>query len=111
VTNQFEGATALDGGAGFAAGQSGTLWLATNASPPSVPMPGVSLSAIAQPQGGGMVLQWSGVGGASCQVESSTDLVNWRPFGAVMTSSNGPNTLILPVGADPGTFFRLVPTQ
>ncbi len=111
-TNQFTGATNLSGGAGFAASQTGTLWLSTNQSPPLVqaaaPMP-VAVSVAVDPPSGNLILQWCGAGGVACQVQASTDLIHWQPYGGAMVSSNGPNALALPVGSDPGTFFRLVP--
>jgi hypothetical protein len=109
-TNQFTGTTAVSGGGGFVAGQSGTLWLSTNTSSPIVtnvaPVP-VAVDV----QTGNLMLQWSGGGGVPCQVQTSTDLIHWQPWGGALLSSNGPNTLNLPVGADSGTFFRLVVAQ
>jgi hypothetical protein len=111
-TNQFTGTTTVSGGAGFAAGQSGTLWITTNLDDLIViAAPQVPLSAVEEVQGGNLILQWNGVGGVNCQAQSSSDLIHWQPCGSVMVSSNGPNTLVLPVGADPGTFFRLVPVR
>jgi hypothetical protein len=111
-TNQFAGTTTVSGGAGFASGQSGTLWLATNfTSPIVVGAPPVLLSAVAGQQGGNLSLQWSGSCGATCQLQSSTDLIHWQSCSDVIISSNGANTLVLPVGGDPAMFFRLVPAQ
>jgi hypothetical protein len=71
----------------------------------------VSLSVTPTAQGGTFNLLWNGATGASYQVESSTDLVHWQSFGGVMTGSNGVNSIVLPIGADPGTYFRLVPAN
>jgi hypothetical protein len=109
-TNVFSGVTSATGGTGFANGQSGTIYVSTNGSfvvlPPSVALvPQVGLSTT------NLNLQWAGSGGWSYQVELSRDLILWRPYGPPSTSSNGPNVLVLPIGPDSGTFFRLVLTN
>ena len=109
-TNQFAGTMTVSGGAGFASGQSGTLWLATNLnSPIAIAQSPVLLSAVAGLPGGNLSVRWSGSGEATCQLQSSPDLVHWQPSANAIISISGTNTLTLPVGRDPGTFFRLVP--
>jgi hypothetical protein len=77
----------------------------------SIVAPAVSLAVGAGTQGSNFNLLWNGAQGANYQVESSTDLVNWTPVGPVMAGSNGVNSVALAIGADPGTFFRLVPAN
>jgi hypothetical protein len=107
MTNAFAGTTTASGGAGFASGQSGTLYTSTNGSFSVFPPP-VPLTSSVGPNGASLNLQWTGLGGMSYQVEFSRDLIHWQPYGAPLISSRGPNFLVLPIGIDSGTFFRLV---
>jgi len=109
-TNTFDGAITASGGTGFASGQSGTVYISTNGSflvfPPSVVIvPG------AETNNSSLKLQWTGSGGVSYQAEFSRDLTHWQLYGSPIVSSNGLNVLVLPIGSDAGTFFRLVLTQ
>jgi hypothetical protein len=73
--------------------------------------PAVPLSVAAGPLGASLNLQWSGVPGAAYQLQSSTDLVHWQPCNDPIAGSNGMINVAVPVGSDPGTFFRLVPAN
>jgi hypothetical protein len=89
-------------GVPMAAPYSGSIYIA---------LPPVPLTVIPASQPGAFSMVWNGSGGINYQVQSSTDLVHWQPFGEVMAASNGINSIALPVGSDPGTFFRLVPAN
>ncbi len=52
-------------------------------------------------------LNWYGVSGATYQVYSSTDLVNWAPFGPPVQGANGPAIVIVPTTNAPLLFFQL----
>ncbi len=111
-TNAFAGETTVSGGAGFASGQSGTLYTSTNLPPlvlarESFPPP-IALAGSVVPSGASLNLTWIGSGGVSYQAEISRDLTHWQPCGPPIISSNGPNSLLLPLGLDSGTFLRLV---
>jgi hypothetical protein len=58
-------------------------------------------------QGGNLNLSWFGVGGVNYQVQSSTDLINWLPYGPPIAGANGMTTLTVPRGSQPQMFFRL----
>jgi hypothetical protein len=110
-TNLFSGATNVVGGVGFAAGQDGTLWLSTDPDGQGENSKPVPVGVGMDPQSGNLILQWNGIAGqATCQAESSIDLINWQPVGNPVPISNGMNTLVLPLGKDPGTFYRLITT-
>jgi hypothetical protein len=89
-------------GVPMAASYSGSIYIA---------LPPVPLTVIPGSQAGAFNMVWNGATGINYQVQSSTDLVRWRPFGEVMAGSNGVNSIALPVGSNPGTFFRLVPAN
>ena len=89
-------------GVPMAAPYSGSIYIA---------LPPVPLTVIPASQPGAFSMVWNGAGGINYQVQSSTDLVHWQPFGEVMAGSNGVNSIALSVGSDPGTFFRLVPAN
>jgi hypothetical protein len=72
-----------------------------------LPPPVVLISSVVT-NNASLNLQWTGLGGLSYQTEFSRDLIYWQPYGSPIISSNGPNVLVLPVGADSGTFYRLV---
>jgi hypothetical protein len=69
----------------------------------------VTSSALAlnsQRQGAGLSLGWYGINGVSYQLLYSTDLVNWAPYGAPITGTNGQMTIIAPIDNTPEKFFR-----
>jgi hypothetical protein len=53
------------------------------------------------------VVSWQGLPGANYQVYSSTDLVNWLPFGAAVTGSNGLIQIFVPTNGGPAQFFSV----
>ncbi len=55
-----------------------------------------------------IVLNWQGLPGVSYQIYSSSNLVNWLPFGAAVAGSNGPvQIIIVPTGGGPMQFFSV----
>jgi hypothetical protein len=74
----------------------------------SILPPPVALGSSVGSNGSSLNLQWTGLGGVSYQAEVSSDLTHWQPYGPPIISSNGPNFLVVQVGPDSGTFFRLV---
>ena len=54
-----------------------------------------------------VVVNWFGVPGVSYQLYSSTNLVDWLPYGAPIVGSNVVVELPVPVNNDPAKFFRL----
>ena len=52
-------------------------------------------------------LYWTGISGVTYQVWSSTNLINWFPFGPALPGSNGPMQLVLSNGNSRMQFFRL----
>ncbi|HEX4120467.1 MAG TPA: hypothetical protein VH619_07620, partial [Verrucomicrobiae bacterium] len=94
LSNTFAGLISAYGGPGYFSGGVGSVF--------------TLLTVGAVTQGNSLDLIWNGEAGADYQVESSTDLVNWTAVGPPMAGSNGVNSVALPIGTDPGTFFRLV---
>jgi hypothetical protein len=112
-TNDFSGVLIANGGYGFAAGGTGTIFLSTNAEPLIVlpelqPAPPV----IAQTADLSTVtLAWTGSAGASYQVQSSPDLLNWQSYGGVISGVDGAMSVSVAMNAQQHWFFRLVPVQ
>jgi hypothetical protein len=52
-------------------------------------------------------LGWQAISGVNYQVYSSTDLINWLPYGAAFTGSNGPVQILVPIGGSPMQFFSV----
>jgi hypothetical protein len=112
ASNEFTGTMTALGGAGFAPGGNGTLFYSTNNMLPTLPvMPGAPtpLLVTQPPSTSLLILTWTGVGGASYQVQFSTNLVNWQPCGGVISGNDGAMNLSLPMGAEPQGYFRLAP--
>ncbi|EEF58394.1 carboxypeptidase-like regulatory domain-containing protein [Pedosphaera parvula] len=57
------------------------------------------------------VLSWQAIPGVNYQVYSSTNLINWLPYGSALTGSNGPVQFPVPIGDGPQQFFRVQPTD
>ncbi|HEX5218167.1 MAG TPA: carboxypeptidase-like regulatory domain-containing protein [Verrucomicrobiae bacterium] len=55
----------------------------------------------------GLSLSWGGLPGVLYQPESSTNLVNWSPYGPPLPGTNGLMHLLVPTDADPLKFVRL----
>jgi hypothetical protein len=54
------------------------------------------------------VFSWQGLPGVSYQVYSSTNLINWLPYGAAVTGSNGPlQIIIVSTNGGPAQFFSV----
>jgi len=57
------------------------------------------------------VLGWLGLPGINYQVYSSTDLINWLPYGSGFTGSNAPIQIVVPMGGvGPAQFFSVQTT-
>jgi hypothetical protein len=55
-----------------------------------------------------VVFNWQGLPGVSYQVYYSTNLMNWLPYGAAITGSNGPvQIIIVPTNGGPAEFFSV----
>jgi hypothetical protein len=52
-------------------------------------------------------LGWYGISGVNYQVYSSTNLMNWVPYGVPITGSNSVIQLTVPVGNQPQMFFQV----
>ena len=61
-------------------------------------------------QGGGMKLCWFGASGVNYQVECSTNLVDWTPYGGPIAGTNGPISIAAP-GNVSQMFFKFQPAQ
>jgi hypothetical protein len=61
--------------------------------------------------GAGLTLNWSGLPGVTYQPESSTNLVEWLPYGPPLPGANGPMQLLVPTSGDPLKFVRLRATN
>jgi hypothetical protein len=60
-----------------------------------------------QLQGTNLSLNWQGIPGVAYQPFWSTNLVNWFPYGSLLSGSNGVMRLWVPVDDDPMKFFRI----
>jgi hypothetical protein len=66
-----------------------------------------ALALSSQRQGTSVTLNWYGLNGVSYQVLYSTNLVNWSPYSQVVTGSNVPVSLVVPIDVTrPADFFR-----
>ena len=64
------------------------------------------LTLTAQVQGSTLNLTWYGLNGVSYQVLSSSNLVDWAPYGSALLGTNGPMSLAVPLGTESMKFFR-----
>jgi len=71
--------------------------------------PAVPLSVAVGQQSTNLNLHWDAVSGVNYQLQSSTNLIDWQCCGAALQGCNGPMNVALPVGSEPGLFFRLAP--
>jgi hypothetical protein len=55
----------------------------------------------------GLSLSWNGIPGVLYQPESSTNLVNWLPYGPALSGTNGLMELLVPTTGLPLNFVRL----
>jgi hypothetical protein len=69
-----------------------------------------SLLLTSQPQGSNIKLACYGINGVTYQMQSSTNLVDWVPFGSPVIGSNCQLSVLAPVSASPQQFFRFVTT-
>jgi hypothetical protein len=65
------------------------------------------LALTVQAHGVNLHLGWQHIEGASYQLLWSTNLVDWLPYGPALLGTNGPMSLVVPLGAEPGKFFRI----
>ncbi len=57
--------------------------------------------------GANFMLNWQALPGVNYQVYSSSNLVNWLPYGGVLSGSNGTVQVAVPVGTGPMQFFSV----
>jgi len=57
--------------------------------------------------GTNLSIDWVGIAGVTYQPESSTNLVNWLPYGPPLPGANGGMQLLVPTDGDPLKFVRL----
>jgi hypothetical protein len=53
------------------------------------------------------MMNWFGISGVTYQLYSSTNLVDWLPYGDAFPGTNGPVVLPVPTTGDPARFFRV----
>jgi hypothetical protein len=54
-----------------------------------------------------LTMSWYGISGVTYQIYSSTNLVDWLPYGTAFPGTNGLVVLPMPTGGDPARFFRV----
>jgi hypothetical protein len=54
-----------------------------------------------------LMMNWFGISGVTYQLYSSTNLVDWLPYGDAFPGTNGPVELLVPTVGDPARFFRV----
>jgi len=54
-----------------------------------------------------LMMNWLGISGVTYQLYSSTNLVDWLPYGDAFPGTNGPVELPVPTTGDPARFFRV----
>jgi hypothetical protein len=54
-----------------------------------------------------LMMNWFGISGVIYQLYSSTNLVDWLPYGDAFPGTNGPVELLVPTVGDPIRFFRV----
>jgi hypothetical protein len=54
-----------------------------------------------------LMMNWLGISGVTYQLYSSTNLVDWLPYGDAFPGTNGPVELLVPTVGDPARFFRV----
>ena len=54
-----------------------------------------------------LMLNWFGISGVTYQLYSSTNLVDWLPYGDPFPGTNGPVVLPVPTTDDPARFFQV----
>ncbi len=54
-----------------------------------------------------LMMNWFGISGVTYQLYSSTNLVDWLPYGDPFPGTNGPVVLPVPTTGDPARFFRV----
>jgi len=70
-------------------------------------VPTIAPSLASSLAGTNLSLAWTGLAGITYQAWSSTDLMNWVPYGNAIPGANGPMQILLPVDASPAVFFRI----
>ena len=58
-------------------------------------------------QADNLMMNWYGISGVTYQLYSSTNLVDWLPYGNAFPGTNGPVALLVPTTGDPARFFRV----
>ncbi|MGP8052655.1 MAG: beta strand repeat-containing protein [Limisphaerales bacterium] len=54
-----------------------------------------------------LMMNWFGISGVTYQLYSSTNLVDWLPYGNAFPGTNGPVLLPIPINGEPMSFFRV----
>ena len=65
----------------------------------------IAPTLMAGKSGTNLILGWQGLPDVSYQVYTSTNLVNWAPYGAALAVTNGPAQVVVPIGTNPQQFF------
>lgn len=58
-----------------------------------------------------LILGWQAIPGVTYQIYSSTDLINWTPYGGAMSGSNGTVQVLVPTRGGPQQFFSVKPSD
>jgi hypothetical protein len=74
-------------------------------------VPQAALAMTGAQQGGNLNLSWFGASGATYQVQCSTNLVDWTPYGAPVTGGNAMINITAPVATAGQMFFRFNAAQ
>jgi hypothetical protein len=109
-SNNFAGSITVKGGGGFEAGGQGSIYISTNTAAAEIETVSLSDVSISQPMAPTQIdLTWSGTPGAIYQIQTSTDLVRWQPFGGSISGNSGAmNVTLTPTPGGQPQFFRVV---
>jgi hypothetical protein len=107
LSNTFSGPLQALGAPGNAPGQNGTIYLSHNLPPESNLVPAAQVSTALDAGSGQLNLSWAGSSALTYQVECSTNLADWFPYGNPVIGSNGAMTVAAPCGG-PAKFFRII---
>jgi hypothetical protein len=107
--NNFAGQITVAGGGGFAPGGDGSIYVSTNQTAAKVSAASIPVLAIAPGSGAQVKLAWPSDYGVSYQVQSSTDLIHWEPFGgAISGNAGGASVTLTPTPGGQQQYYRVV---
>jgi hypothetical protein len=108
--DEFDGLIAVNGGSGFSPGGLGTIYISTNKATTEIgarPIGGLQISQSVSPAP--MTLSWTSTAGVSYQVQSSSDLIHWQPYGNMILGGTGTTEVVLTPGTNSQQqYFRLM---